>query len=84
MERPPFPIDFVYRYTWRGYFPEDKTKRIEEVGRNRDNDELHYSLRALYENCKWFRHVYITIADHSEPPKWINRQLIVKNKEAII
>ncbi len=68
-------------YTWRGYFPDKKEPEIDENGRNRDCQELHYSLRALYSNCKWISHVYVVIADGSEPPSWIKRDAIARNFE---
>lgn len=59
-ETPPFPIDVVY--TWAGEGNEDSMR----LG---DHGELKYSLRSVFENMPWVRHVFI-VMNEKKKPSW--------------
>lgn len=38
----------------------------------RDNNELRFSLRSLYQYAPWVKRIFIVINDDTKPPNWLN------------
>ncbi|KDO19754.1 hypothetical protein SPRG_15088 [Saprolegnia parasitica CBS 223.65] len=56
---------------WRREHHEHSTLLTSDENRFRDNDELRYSIRSLYQFAPWIRHVYI-VTD-GQAPAWLDR-----------
>ena len=77
----PFPIDAVF--TWVQSTPGHIASRRQHAsklpggmpsdnGKNRykDNEELRYALRSIYQNARWFRKIFIVV-DDQQCPLWL-------------
>ena len=79
------PVDVVYTWvdgddpTWRTEFehwkhiddPDRRGDHAAHASRYASRDELRYSLRSLWSNAGWVRHVYIVTAD--QVPDWLHQ-----------
>ena len=67
--------DSAWQRQYRQVQSEQDRPAVIEAARFRDNDELKYSLRSIYQYAPWFRTVYIVTANQS--PVWLNLDSVV-------
>ena len=51
----------------------DKSLKLVDahVTRFRDNSEIMFCLRSVYQNMSWVRNIFLVVADHQYPSKYI-------------
>lgn len=89
LKAPPVDIDAVYTWVngsdpkWHRKMRQMSRVQTLDSARFRDNNELKYSLRSIYQYAPWFRTIYI-VTDN-QTPSWLKPDsVVVVDHRAII